>query len=314
MRESFVNKLIELANRDKNLVFLTPDLGFSLLEAFRDKFPDRFFNTGIAEQNTIGMSAGLALNGKIVFVYSIVPFVTMRPFEQIRDDICYHNLSVKIVGSGGGFSYGPLGATHHAIEDVGIMRLLPNMRVFAPADYIEASLCTEAAYTAKGPAYLRLDRTKNEKSIHKEIPNFQIGKAIPIKESNDCMIIGCGSIMYEVIEANKILEKEGIECGIASMPTLNPIDEEFIIEMAENKVKIVTIEEHSIRGGLGTIVEDICAERCLTPILLKIGIPNQFSKEVGSQKYLRKIYGLDALNIAMRIKKFLDRKTCEICK
>jgi transketolase len=291
MRMTFIQTLTELAEQDPNIWLLTGDLGFSVLEPFALKFPERYVNVGVAEQNMTGIAAGLAMSGKTVLTYSIANFPLLRCLEQIRNDICYHNLSVKLVAVGGGLAYGTAGYSHHALEDLAIMRAMPNMTVVAPGDPVETKLATQAIVKHRGPCYLRLGKAR-EPVIHKLEPKgFELGKAIPIKSGKSLVFISTGGILETVINAAGELEKQGYSIGTISMPTLSPIDRNVIAKCAERPGCIITVEEHG-KGGLGTAVAEILAE---------IGRPVQFkpifvhdgtSGYIGSQEALRKYYGL----------------------
>ena len=208
MRQAFINVLTELARKDKRIFLLTGDLGFSVFEKFKEEFPKRFFDIGVAEQNMIGIASGLALSGKVAFVYSIIPFLIMRPFEQIRLDICYQNTNVKMVGVGGGFAYGSAGSTHHATEDIAIMRALPNMTVVCPADPVETELSIRCAVKYNGPVYIRLGGEKGK--IYSREPNFKLGRGIVVREGRDVSIVSTGDMLRNVIEATKMLSKKKI--------------------------------------------------------------------------------------------------------
>lgn len=300
MRTSFIKTLIEIARDDPRVILVTPDMGFSVLEKFRDEFPERIINSGIAEQNSVGVAAGLALSGKIAYVYSIVPFVTMRPFEQVRIDACYQNLPVKLVGTGGGLTYGALGPTHHSIEDISLMRSLPNMSVLCPGDPVEAGLCTKFSHQIPGPVYLRLGKG-NDPTIHKSIPEAAFGNGIQLKFGDRATIITTGNLLGNGMAASEMLEKDGKPCSLISMPSVKPIDKELILSLAGKGSPIFTLEEHSIIGGLGGAVSEILAESGLSVPFTRIGMPDRFCKEVGSQEYLRKLNHLDAESIAKTI-------------
>ena len=239
MRKAFIDTLIKLAEKDKRIFLLSGDLGFSVLEPFKEKFTDRFFNMGVAEQNMIGVAAGLALSGKIVFVYSIVPFVTMRCFEQIRNDLCFQNLNVRLVGVGGGVAYGTAGATHHALEDIAIMRSLVNMTVIAPGDPKETEMTINASLKHSGPIYIRLGKG-NEPVVH-TAQNFEIGKGIVLKKGKDVTIIACGSMLFTAQQIEKELEKNNLSVNLISMPTVKPLDKEIILKSAHQTKAIFTI-------------------------------------------------------------------------
>ena len=306
MRDEFVRVLTELAESDPDLFLLTGDLGFGVLTEFAKIFPNQFLNVGVAEQNLSGVAAGLALEGKTVFTYSIANFNTFRCLEQIRNDICYHNLNVKIVSVGGGFVYGPLGISHHATEDLAIMRAIPNLTVVAPGDKIEAGLATKSLYDYEGPAYLRLGRG-GEPKLHLEVPDFTLGKAIPLYEKGEIVMLSTGGILVNVLEAREILLKAGIECSVFTVPTVEPMDVDLIEKLCRTVRLIVTVEEHIINGGLGSSAAEILAEYPNPSArLIRIGIRKGFTSEIGDQNYLRELNGLDPSSIAKKIRQALS--------
>ena len=295
MRNTFIKYLTEQARFDKRIFVITPDLGFSVLEKFRDEFPDRFLNTGIAEQNAIGIAAGLALSGKLVYVYSITPFVTMRCFEQVRLDIAYMKTNVRLVGVGAGLSYGAAGATHHAIEDIAIMRALPNMVVCCPGDPIEVRELVRQSFNFNGPIYFRLGKN-GEPNIHNKETDIKIGQAIKITEGDDMTLITTGNMLEQGYHWMRQLKEQGKSITLLSMPTVKPIDREAIIKIINKGAPIVTLEEHNIIGGLGSAVAEIIAESGKGVKLVRRAIPDVFSHYVGSQSFLRKQFGLDKLD------------------
>lgn len=301
MRDRFVRTLVEIAREDKNVHLITGDLGFGVLKPYWEELPEQFTNVGIAEQNMTGIAAGMALAGKIVYTYSIGNFPTLRCLEQIRNDCAYHNANVKIVCVGGGFVYGSLGMSHHATEDLAIMRALPDVTVMAPGDLIEAEEATRAIYQQPGTCYLRLGRG-GEKQIHDSIDDFQIGKAIRIQEGSRVAIFSTGGIFDEVIDAARMLEIQQITPALYTFPTLKPIDRETILRCAQNYELIVSVEEHSVIGGLGSAIAEVLAEMP-SPYgrLLRLGLEDTYSCIVGSQKYLRSVYGVSAECIAAKI-------------
>lgn len=304
MRNTFVKTLINIAETNKDIYLLTGDLGFGVLTPFMEKFPDRFINAGIAEQNMTGVAAGMAKEGKTVLTYSIGNFPTLRCLEQIRNDCAYHNANVKIVCVGGGFVYGAHGMTHHATEDIAIMRALPEVTVFAPGDLVEAEEITKAMLEQKGTCYLRLGKG-GEKRIHDKIENFEIGKAIKLSEGTDVAIFSTGAILDEAVKVREELQKRGISVSQYSFPTIKPIDESTIIENANKCKLIVTIEEHNITGGLGGAVSEIMAENETIATLLRCGLNDEYTSIVGTQAYLREQYGLSADKILEKILKKL---------
>lgn len=306
MRDTFVKTLIDIGRNDKNVHLITGDLGFGVLQPFKELLPDQFTNAGIAEQNMTSFAAGMALQGKTVYTYSIGNFPTLRCLEQIRNDCAYHNANVKIVCVGGGFVYGSLGMSHHATEDLAIMRALPDVTVMAPGDLVEAECATRAIYEQQGTCYLRLGRG-GEKRIHDKIDNFKIGKAIEIKRGERIAIFSTGAIFDEILETSELLKISGINPAIYTFPTVKPIDKNMIIECAKRFEIIVTVEEHNIIGGFGSAVSEVLAEQSVPKARqLRIGINDMYSSIVGTQKYLRDIYGVSAHKITARIKDTLD--------
>lgn len=308
MRKTFINTLIELAEKDKNLYLLCGDIGFSLLEAFAEKFPQQFINCGIAEQNMLGVAAGLALSGKKVYVYSIIPFVTMRCLEQIKNDVCFQNLDVKIIGYATGLSYGPQGTTHHAIEDVGVMRSLPNMIVLSPADLTEARELTLQSYQTKNPTYMRLDHGGTV-NLYSFKPNIILGKPSVLKEGKDGIIIATGHYVKIGIDIVKKLEQQGHSFKLMSMHTLKPIDPASLLKEIEGKKLIFTLEEHNIIGGLGSAVAEILLANNINGITFKsIGIDDRYPDIAGNQDYLRGYYKIDEQSIYDLIINYLTNK------
>jgi transketolase len=296
MRTAFIKTLEEEALNNEKINLLVGDLGFGVVMDFAKRFPDRFLNPGVAEQNMTGIAAGLAMTDKIVFTYSIANFPTIRPYEQIRNDICYHNANVKVVAVGGGFCYGALGPTHFATEDIAALRVLPNMVVVAPGDPWEARAATKALIGYNGPAYLRLGRA-GEPEVHSGEIDFPFGKAIVIKEGSDITLISTGGMLYNIVKASEKLEKQGISVRVVSMPFIKPLDEAAIIESVNNTGCLLTVEEHSVIGGLGSAVSEVIAESGQNTKFKRLGMPSQFPDRVGSQDFLKNKYGLDVDSI-----------------
>lgn len=303
MRNSFIDTITQITSIDKRLMVITADMGFSVFESYREKFPENILNVGISEANMIGLSAGLAMNGKIPIAYSIIPFLTMRCFEQIRVDLCYQNLNVKLVGSGGGLSYGLLGPTHHSTEDISIMRSIPNMCVICPADSYEAHCAVKAAYERPGPVYIRLG--KNEPTYHSNSPDFKIGKGIVAIEGDDLTIITTGAMFKTGLDVVDQLSKAGINARLVSMHTIKPLDTELIIECANTTKAIVTIEEHSLIGGLGSAVAETLVDNQIATKLKRFALPDEFSKTVGGQSYLLSLNRLTSKDISNEILRLL---------
>lgn len=300
MRDTFVRSVLELAKKDRNIELVTGDLGFGVLRPFWEAVPDQFLNVGIAEQNMTAMAAGMALEGKTVFTYSIGNFPTMRCMEQIRNDCAYHGANVKIVCVGGGFVYGSLGMSHHATEDLAVMRSLPGVAVFAPADRMEAAAVAKAAAEYPGTCYIRLGRG-GEKCVRESIEGFRVGKALPVQTGSRVAIFSTGGIYDEVEAARAILESRGIVPTICTFPTVKPLDTEAVRNMAQSHELIVTVEEHSILGGLGSAVAEVLAENPGGAKLVRVGMDDAYCTLVGDQKYLRARYGMDGAAIAKRI-------------
>jgi transketolase len=308
MRNTFLNTLFELAKRDPRIVFMTGDLGFSVVEPYMEQLPRQFVNAGVAEQNMTGMAAGMALSGKIVFTYSIANFPTLRCLEQIRNDVCYHDANVKVVSVGGGFAYGSMGATHHATEDLAIMRMLPNMVVLAPGDPCETEAATRALVNYPGPCYFRLGKA-GEPIVHDSPITFEIGKAIRLRDGDDVTIISTGGMLQAAVRAADRLAVNGVHARVLSMHTLKPLDEEAILTAARETRAVFTLEEHSIIGGLGGAVAELLSESDDVRVPFKrLGIPPRFSPRVGTQEYLLAENGLDETSIINAVMALLGRQ------
>lgn len=304
MRDTFVRTLVELAMQDKSIELITGDLGFGVLKPFWEQCPNQFTNAGIAEQNMATIAAGMALSGKTVFTYSIGNFPTLRCLEQIRNDCAYHNANVKVVCVGGGFVYGSLGMSHHATEDLAVMRALPDVVVMAPGDLIEAEEATKAITEYSGTCYLRLGRG-GEMKIHDRIDNFQIGKAVKVHDGERVAIFSTGAIFEEVQGAYKLLKAQNYNPVVYTFPTVKPIDQGVIKKCAEECELIATCEEHNIIGGFGSAVAEVVAElKEKKASLLRIGLNDEYAIEVGNQKYLRKQYGMDSKAIFTKIEEW----------
>ena len=302
MRDTFVRTLLEIAKRDKNVYIITGDLGFGVLKPFWTELPDQIINAGIAEQNMTSIAAGLAMQGKIVYTYSIGNFPTLRCIEQIRNDCAYHNANVKVVCVGGGFVYGSLGMSHHATEDIAMMRSLPDVTVLAPGDLVEAEAATKAIYETPGTCYLRLGRG-GEKRIHEKLDDFTIGKAIEIQKGEKVAVFSTGAIFDEVNEACEELNVQGIKPTVYTFPMVKPIDKNVILECAKTHKAIVTVEEHNLSGGFGSAVAEVLAEADgVKAKLVRVALDDRYSCIVGSQKYLRKQYSIDAKAIIEKVK------------
>ncbi len=306
MRNAFLDSLFELAQRDERIVFITGDLGYRVVEKFMEQRPRQFLNAGVAEQNMTGMAVGLALSGKIVFTYSIANFPTMRCLEQIRNDVCYHDANVKIVSVGGGLSYGAMSMTHHALEDLGVMRCIPNLTVVAPGDPIETRAATRAVAAHNGPCYLRLGKA-GEPVVHRSDVDFQLGRAIRLCDGDDLTLISTGGMLHTAAEVAERLAYEGIRIRVLSMHTLKPLDADAVRAAATETQAIATLEEHSLIGGLGSAVAEVLAELDGIKVPFKrLGIPPEFSPHIGSQQYLLAQHGLSPEGVTESLKRVLE--------
>lgn len=303
MRTAFIEQLCELAQQDERIWLVCGDLGYSVLEAFSDRFPGRYLNAGVAEQNMTGIAAGLALAGKTVFTYSIANFPVMRCLEQIRNDVCYHNLNVKIVSVGGGLAYGSHGYTHHGVEDLAVMSVMPNMTVIAPGDPIEARAATTELAKVHGPAYLRLGKA-GEPVLHQQKIDFEIGKAIRVQDGNQLTLIATGGMLGTAIEASRTLVSNGHSVRLFSMPTLVPLDTEAIRQAALETRTILTIEEHGV-GGLGTRIAEVIAEMGEPIRFRPLRLQPSPIKVAGSQVQLRESQGLSVMGIVTAAQELL---------
>lgn len=307
MRTAFFRTLLDLAAADERISLVVGDLGFGVVEPFADRFPKRFLNAGVAEQNMTGIAAGVALSGKTVFTYSIGNFPTLRCLEQIRNDVCYHNANVKIVAVGGGLAYGSLGMTHHATEDLAVMRALPGMAVVAPGDPVEAEHATRAIAAHAGPCYLRLGRA-GEAIVHPADIEFRLGRAILVRDGGDLTLISTGGLLEIAVHVAAQLAKKGVETRVLSMHTVKPLDTEAVLSAACETRAVVTLEEHSVIGGLGSAVAEVLAEAETAHVPFKrFGLPSAFVAHVGSQEYLRAKYAISEEEILRSLESFLRR-------
>lgn len=298
MRNAFATEITALAAEDERTVLLSGDIGNKLFDNYKERFPQRFFNCGVAEANMIGMAAGMALSGLRPVTYTITPFTTTRCLEQIRVDVCYHNVPVVIVGVGGGLSYAGLGPTHHSCEDIALLRVLPNMTVICPGDAVEVRQALRAALRHDGPVYIRLGK-KGEPVIHKETPDFIIGKGIVLQTGNDVCLLSTGNMLPTAMQAAEELEKRGASAQVVSFHTVKPLDEALLLNVFSNFSVVVTIEEHSRLGGLGGSVAEWLSDQLPQKArLCRVGTADKFLHEAGNQAYARECFGLTPENIA----------------
>lgn len=306
MRGRFNNVLLELARQDERIFMVLADIGYGEVEPFMEAFPNRFYNVGVAEQAMAGVACGLAMEGNIAVIYTINNFVFVRCLEQIRNDICYHNANVKIVIVGGGLHYGALGISHHSREDLAIMRSLANMVVVSPCDLAEAEAAVRAMIAYEGPFCYRCGR-KGEPPVHKGPIEFELGKAIRVRDGGDATLIFTGTIGNQVAPAAEELEKDGIRCRVVSMHTVKPIDKEVILAAANDTGAVITVEEHTINGGLGGAVAEVLCDAGIMPKKFRrLALPDEYSSLVGSQKWLLDQHGLSTRRIVAAVKDLLQ--------
>lgn len=300
MRDAFTRALMREAAADPKLTLVTGDLGFGVLKPFWETYPDQFINAGIAEQAMTGLAAGLAREGRTVLTYSIGNFPTLRCLEQIRNDCAYHDANVKVVCVGGGFVYGSLGMSHHATEDMAVLRALPGVTVFTPGDPAEVEAVVPVMLRTPGTCYLRLGRG-GEPTLHTEpVENWQLPQALTLRKGKDVALLSAGGILTQTVSAAEKLQALNVSAEVVSFPCLKPIDEEKIRELAGRFRHIVTVEEHTIVGGFGSAVAEVLAESGAGCKLHRIGMPDVYCCTVGTQQYLRGVYEMDDEAICRR--------------
>ena len=306
MRTAYLDTLYGLAQNDKRVYALISDNGAIVYDQYRRDLPEQYLNLGISEANMIGMAAGMASCGKIPFAYTIGAFLAYRAYEFIRNDVCLQNQNVKIVGTGAGEVYSALGPTHHSTEDLGGLRVLPNMTIICPASPLEVRRATRAAYESEGPVYLRLG-TNREPEIYEGDYEFQIGKAVTLKEGSDITLIGTGSILKDVLDAAEQLKKEGIYARVIDMHTIKPIDQEVVIKAVEETGKIVTVEDHNIISGLGSAVAEVIAEYGKGVRFRRLGLDG-FSKGYGTYDEVKDCNGIGVASVCRCARKMVNYK------
>lgn len=308
MRNAFIAELLELVPKDPRLLLITADLGFGVFEDFARRYPKQFLNAGVAEQNMTGLATGLAMEGRVVFTYSIANFPSLRCLEQIRNDAAYHDANVKVVSIGSGFSYGALGISHHATEDIAIMRALPNLTVVSPGDEWEVRQATRALIETPGTCYLRLDKSKAPPT-HRACDVFKIGEARLVREGTDLTIAVTGGILEVALQAAEDLSKlHQLETRILSVHTAKPLDIASVDKAARETGGILALEEHTVDGGLGGAIAESLLERGVIPrAFARVGLRAGFSSAVGSQEYLRRLYGLDRAGVVVQALKLLGK-------
>ncbi|MEW6618931.1 MAG: transketolase C-terminal domain-containing protein [bacterium] len=298
MRTAFVDELSNIVKQDKNVILITGDMGYSVFENFQKQFPQNFINAGISEANMVGIAAGLALAGKKIFLYTFASFDTMRSFEQVRIDLCYQNLNVNIIGLGGGITYGKEGSTHQALEDIALMKSLPNMTVLCPGDPIETKALVSEIIKRNGPSYIRIGKA-GEPIVYNPNQKFAIGKNIKLNQGKDGTIFTTGNMLASAKQLVSELHQEGLNLNLYQVHTIKPLDKSIIND--DLGKFIFTIEEHSEVGGLGSSIAELLYENRIYLPFFKISLPDAFIKEVGTQDYLRNIYGLSVSKMKSRI-------------
>ena len=307
MRNAFAEEILEIARQDERLIVLSADIGNRLFDKLKAEFPSRFYNTGIAEANNISMAAGLAASGFRPVCYTITPFITYRCYEQIRIDVCYHEMPVVIVGTGSGLSYAALGATHHSCEDIAVMRVLPGMHIAAPADALEVKTCLRAAFNLGKPAYIRIGK-KGEPVIHREVPAFKFGSWSVMRQGSDVCLLSTGNMLGPSLRVAGILDDAKISASVVNCASIKPLDEEMLEKMLNNHDAVVTIEEHSLIGGFGgAVVEWVVDNNLDAKKIIRFGTHDYFLHRVGKQEYARKQYALGVHQITEKIVSFFKK-------
>ena len=292
MRNAFADEITVLAERDPRIVLLSGDIGNRLFNDFKDRYPNRFYNTGVAEADMIGIAAGLAVGGMRPVVYTIASFAIYRAYEQIRVDLCYPNLPVVIVGVGSGLGYASNGPTHHSCEDIAVLRALPNMTVLAPADAWELRSLLDAALQLAGPTYMRIGK-KGEPLVHETRPHLQIGQAIELRTGTDIVILAAGTLLPQALQVANQIESTGLKASVYSMHTIKPLDERLLEQLFGKFKLVVTMEEHSRIGGLGGAVAEWKADHFdANARLLRLGTPDQILHHSGEQEHAMEMSGL----------------------
>lgn len=304
--EMYGNVLCELGKEHLEIVGLSADLAKSTkIGLFAEKFPNRFFNTGIAEQNMFGIASGMAKCGLVPFVSTFAIFTSMRALDQVHTDICYQNLNVKMIATHAGLSFGQAGTTHHCTEDIAIMRSMANLKVIVPADGMETANAVVQAYETEGPVYIRINRGFDQKVYENTDYDFRIGKAHQLMDGNDLTIIACGSCVYQAIEAAKILSSvDDIKARVLNMHTIKPIDREAVLKAVYETRRIITVEDHNVMGGLGSAVAEVIIESGKGCAFRKLGIPDTFSI-IGLHEDLMAYYEIDTNGIVENVRKLI---------
>lgn len=293
MQSAYIGKLMELAEKDSSILHILADSGTGYDEMFRRNFPGQIYNFGISEENMVAAAAGMATVGKIPFVFTAGAFLAYRALEFIRDDICFQNLNVKIVGMGSGLSWSSLGPTHHTTEDIAVLRAIPNLMILSPATPKQTAECVAAAYEHRGPVYIRIGMN-HEKEFYDENYHMTVGRNDMIRDSGEYTVFVTGSILEEADRAAQMLLEDGIRVNLVNVSTIKPFDEENVIRMAKCSKMFFSVEEHNVYGGLGSVIAEILTEHGIGKKLHRIGLHDTFAVEYGAYGSVRKANGLDA--------------------
>ena len=308
MRNAFAKELTKLASKRKDICLLSGDIGNRMFDEFKKAAPNRFLNCGIAEANMMSVASGMGLSGLRPFVYTITPFTTIRCLEQIKIGVAYHESPVIIIGTGSGLSYSELGPTHHSLEDLAILRAIPNINVLTPSDSKELVAQMQEALELSKPTYIRIGK-KGEPEIYHDNSHLGIGKFNLLKEGSDTLVLAAGTILAEALEATKILEEKDISIGLAGVGGIKPLDHNFLLEMAKHYSNWISIEEHGVIGGLGSTLLEWISENKLKDIQLKrMGTPDQFINSLGSQNYTRSLLGIDKYSLVKEVELLLNKR------
>ncbi len=309
IRDAFFDALYEIAKQDRDVIFLTADMGAWSLNRFRSDLPDQFINMGIAEQNMVSVAAGLSLSGKKIFIYAIAPFVTQRCFEQIKIDFCAMALPVTIVGAGPGLTYASDGPTHHAIEDVSIMRALPGMTIFSPCDQYSAAAAAMLSYECDGPVYVRIDKGKFP-IRYNNTTKFNQG-AISLLEGTDVLIVSTGIMIQRALELADKIKEHGIQMGVIDLFRIKPLNDEFLEAEIKKYKSIITLEEHTLIGGIGSAISELMHDKGIILPLKRVGIPDQYCNKYGSREWMQQYLGIDSLD---EIEKYSSQQLTMVTK
>jgi len=307
MRKKCLEMVHSLAQKDERVVFIGSDLGFNTLDDFRQERPDQFFVEGINEQNVIGMSAGMALEGRIPYVNTIATFIVRRAFEQVAMDLCLHDLPVRLIGNGGGLVYAPLGSTHLAVEDIALMRSLPNMTIVCPADAEEMERFMEVSVDWPHPIYIRLAKGYDPIVTDPDTP-FEIGKGQVYRIGGDTLLVTTGIGLRVCLEAADMLEEKGVKASVLHLPTVKPLDEDLLLKLISGVKTVVSVEEHTILGGLGSAVAETMLEAGLCRPFRRVGIPDVFPDHYGTQNLIMERYGIWPEPVAETVMELLQSK------